>query len=149
MTRKPPFDEWRDAVAKRVPSQADLDNVRSVLGPSPSKRRRHRRRAKPEQAQPSPPPVESEQAQPSSPPAEPEKAAPPLAEPNKPVRRGGNRVRYKPEPLERLIEQHPEWTNEQLRTGYEQETKALPGTPSLEWVKKQAPKLRRGMGIKE
>ena len=138
MTRKPPFDEWRDAVAKRVPSQADLDNVRSVLGPSPSKRRRHRRRAKPEQAQPSAPP-----------PAEPEKAAPPLAEPNKPVRRGGNRVRYKPEPLERLIEQHPEWTNEQLRTGYEQETKALPGTPSLEWVKKQAPKLRRGMGIKE
>ena len=137
MTRKPPFDEWGDIVAKRVPSRDDLNKVRSALGPSPSKRRRHRRRAKPEQAQP------------SSPPAEPEKAAPPLAEPNKPVRRGGNRVRYKPEPLERLIEQHPEWTNEQLRTGYEQETKALPGTPSLEWVKKQAPKLRRGMGIKE
>ena len=149
MTRKPPFDEWGDIVAKRVPSRDDLNKVRSALGPSPSKRRRHRRRAKPEQAQPSPPPVESEQAQPSSPPAEPEKAAPPLAEPNKPVRRGGNRVRYKPEPLERLIEQHPEWTNEQLRTGYEQETKALPGTPSLEWVKKQAPKLRRSMGIKE
>jgi len=161
MTRKPPFDEWGDIVAKRVPSRDDLNKVRSALGPSPSKRRRHRRRAKPEQAQPSPPPVESEQAQPSSPPveseqaqpssppAEPEKAAPPLAEPNKPVRRGGNRVRYKPEPLERLIEQHPEWTNEQLRTDYEQETKALPGTPSLEWVKKQAPKLRRGMGIKE
>ena len=95
-------DEWRRAVAKMVPSQADLDNVRSIL-----------------------------------------------AEPKKALRRGGNRVRYKPEPLERLIEQHPEWTNEQLRTGYEQETKALPGTPSLEWVKKQAPKLRRGMGIKE
>ena len=148
MTRKPPFDEWGDIVAKRVPSRDDLNKVRSALGPSPSKRRRHRRRAKPEQAQPSAPPLaEPEKAAP--PLAEPEKAASPLVEPNKPVRRGGNRVRYKPEPLERLIEQHPEWTNEQLRTGYEQETKALPGTPSLEWVKKQAPKLRRGMGIKE
>ena len=98
MTRKPPFDEWRDAVAKRVPSQADLDNVRSVLGPSPSKRRRHRRRAKPEQAQPSAPP-----------PAEPEKAAPPLADatsPPLPAARGG-RPRHPDRPqIEAMIDEY-------------------------------------------
>jgi len=108
MTRKPPFDEWRDAVAKRVPSQADLDNVRSVLGPSPSKRRRHRRRAKPEQAQPSaPPPAEPEKAAP--PPAEPEKAAPPLADatsPPLPAARGG-RPRHPDRPqIEAMIDEY-------------------------------------------
>jgi hypothetical protein len=141
-------DEWRRAVAKMVPSQADLDNVRSILA-EPKKALRRRPPAK----KAAPPPAELEKAaappaepEKAAPPAEPEKAAPPLVEPNKPVRRGGNRRRFELEPLKRLIEERPDWTNEQLRTGYQEKTKAL---PSLEWVKKQAPKLRRGTGIKE
>jgi hypothetical protein len=162
MTRKPPFDEWRDIIAKMVPSQADLDNVRSILA-EPKKAPRRRPPAKkaappptePEKA--APPPTEPEKAAPpptepekAAPPAEPEKAAASLVEPDKPVRRGGNRRRFELEPLKRLLEEHPtDWTNEQLRGAYQEAAKTLPGTPSLEWVKKQAPKLRRSMGIKE